>query len=38
MFWFNLAFMAIAGYAVLAIGIERTPRDGKGNNEKARQP
>jgi hypothetical protein len=36
MFWWNLAFMAIAGYAVLTIGIEQThPRV---ESEKAQQP
>jgi hypothetical protein len=38
MFWWNLAFMAIAGYAVLTIGIERAPHDIESNNENARQP
>jgi hypothetical protein len=38
MFWWNLAFMAIAGYAVLTIGIERTPLSTENDNEKARQP
>lgn len=38
MFWLNLAFMAIAGYAVLTIGIDRKPRDSENDNEKARQP
>jgi hypothetical protein len=38
MFWWNLAFMAIAGYAVLAIDIERTPSRIENDNEKARQP
>jgi hypothetical protein len=38
MFWWNLAFMAIAGYAVLTIGIERTPSHIESDNEKARQP
>jgi hypothetical protein len=38
MFWLNLAFMAIAGYAVLTLGIDRTPPRIENDNEKARQP
>jgi len=38
MFWWNLVFMAIAGYAVLTIGIERASRHIESENEKARQP
>ncbi len=38
MFWWEVAFMAIAGYAVLTIGIERAPHSMESDNEKARQP
>jgi hypothetical protein len=38
MFWFILAFMAIGGYAVLTIGIDRTPHDIESGDEKIQQP
>ena len=38
MFWWHLAFMAIAGYAVLTIGIEQMPPHVESEHEKARQP
>lgn len=38
MFWWNLVFMMIAGYAVLTIGIEQAPNRLESNNEEARQP
>jgi hypothetical protein len=37
MFWWNLVFMAIAGYAVLTLGIDRASPT-ESDNKKARQP
>ncbi|MEH2513993.1 hypothetical protein V1291_005347 [Nitrobacteraceae bacterium AZCC 1564] len=38
MFWWNLAFIAIAGYATLTIGIDRGSARIESDNEKARRP